>query len=347
MRKAKILLGCLLLTSVFISLVTGCSNGSNEKADTRSAGSDQLVIHTMGPGTWPYVSSETLTPYFKEVLPEGFQIEKSPIATGDISGVYLLREKQGDLTMVSDLPAEWVWDGKPYPNIDKEYQQFRKLLQVDSYGGIGFLVSRKIVEENGFETVGDLLTADVPLTIATLPAGSSSLIMTEQIMKGYGIDSLETFESAGNTVLQGGTQDIVKYIRDRQADVYAGLIVGYNFPMVEEMTTSIDMVILPFEQDKLEQISDEFGFHSFTIPENSYKGMTNDTTILGLGGYIIVREDMSDAIAYDLTKAMYENWSEIQQSDPYFSITEMHFRETVVPFHQGAEKYLKEIGELE
>lgn len=338
--------------AVFLFL-TGCGNNSpsvNQGAATKQAvGGEQpvhLLVPTMGPGTLSYVSTETLTPYFKEVLPEGSQIERTLTSTGDISGVYLLKANQGDLYMVSDLPTHWVWAGKPYPNINGEYQGFRKLLQMDSYAGMGFLVSKSLVDEHQLQTVDDLFTKDIKMSIATYPAGSASIIMVEQILKGYGFKDLEAFKAQGHTTLQGNAQDLVKYIRDRQANVYFGMIVGYNFPPVEEMTASVELVLLPYGSEKMKQIQAEYEFPSFTVPKGAYKGVEQDTTILGLGNYAIVRADMSDEVAYLLTKAMYDNWDEIRQKDPFFSITPLHFRETVVPFHPGAKKYLQEVGEL-
>ncbi|WP_156291072.1 TAXI family TRAP transporter solute-binding subunit [Oceanobacillus salinisoli] len=349
--KDKVILSLFIV--LLITLLGGCSEQSTSKDNDTSDESSQegkpvdLLIPTMEPGTLPYVSSETLTPYFKEVLPEGSQIQRTPTSTGDISGIYLLKENQGDLYMVSDLPALWVWEGKPYPNIDGEYQGFRKLLQMDSYAGMGFLVSKDFAEKHNIETVDDLFEKDVKISLATYPSGSSSVIMFEQILMGYGFENLEEFRSQGHTVLQGGPQDLVKYMRDRQANVHFGLIVGHNFPPVEEMMTSVDLNLLPYGEEKMKQIQEEYQFPSFTVPKDSYKGIEEDTIILGLGNYVIVREDMPDDVAYQLTKAMYENWEEIREKDPFFSITPLHFRESVVPFHTGAEKYLKEVGALE
>lgn len=353
----------LLLLTLAISAAAACSGGAS--VETTEGGSPavpaaenpsssnntpqqpiQLMIPTMAAGTWPYVSTETLAPYFEQVLPKGSQIQRAPTSTGDISGLYLLRAGQGDLYMVSDLPAHWVWEGLPYPNIDKAYQGFRKLLHIEPYAGLGLLISRDIVEANDLKDIDDLFEKNVKFSMAAWPSGSSGMIFVDLILKSYGFENIEDFEAKGNTVLQGGPQDQVKYVRDRQADAYFGMIVGHNFPMAEEMTSSVDMVLLPYSEEKLKEIMDEYGYRPFVVPTDAYKGVEQDTTILGVGGYITVTEETSDEVAYQMTKVMYDNWAEIQKNDPFFSITPLRFDETIIPWHPGAEKYLKEAGAI-
>lgn len=97
----------------------------------------------------------------------------------------------------------------------------------------------------------------------------------------------------------------------------------------------------------MDEISNEYGYSPFTIPEGEFKGVDEDTTILGTGAYILVPEDMPEDIAYSLTQTMYDHWDELREKDPFLKITPLHFRDTMIPFHSGAEKYLQEAGAIE
>lgn len=355
MNERRIMMIVIALAMAVFTVACGAGTNNtaspNQSSGGGADGSAEAPVHlfipTMDVGTWPYISTETLTPFIKDALPPGSTVERAPSSTGDINGLYLLQADQGDLYLVSDLPAHWVWEGKDYPTIDKPYQDFRKLIQTDPYAGFGLLISKKIVDEHQLKSVDDLFSKNIKVSMATFPAGSSSGIATELILKNYGYEDLSDFEKQGNTLLQGAPSDIVKYVKDRQADMYFGLIIGHDFPIIEEMSSSLDMVILPFGEESLSSLAEEYGFSSFLVPADAYKGTEEDTTILGLGGYISVRSDMPDDVAYKLTKAIYENWDEIRKVDPFFSITPLNFRETIVPFHPGAEAYLKEAGALE
>jgi TRAP transporter TAXI family solute receptor len=72
------------------------------------------------------------------------------------------------------------------------------------------------------------------------------------------------------------------------------------------------------------------------------------TSVNGGIGQIVVRADFSDALAYALTKVIYENLDKLAEENPFWRYSK-EYPETLtadngMPFHPGAVKYWKEAG---
>jgi len=61
---------------------------------------------------------------------------------------------------------------------------------------------------------------------------------------------------------------------------------------------------------------------------------------------LIVHADMDEELAYNITKAMYENVEELIAIHPAANDTTLEFSvaATPIPFHPGALRYLEEVG---
>jgi hypothetical protein len=61
---------------------------------------------------------------------------------------------------------------------------------------------------------------------------------------------------------------------------------------------------------------------------------------------LIVHADMDEELAYNITKAMYENVADLIAIHPAANDTTIDFSvaSTPIPFHPGALRYLEEVG---
>jgi uncharacterized protein len=61
---------------------------------------------------------------------------------------------------------------------------------------------------------------------------------------------------------------------------------------------------------------------------------------------LIVNADMDEELAYNITKAMFENVAELIAVHPAANDTTVDFTvtSTPIPFHPGALRYLEEVG---
>lgn len=89
---------------------------------------------------------------------------------------------------------------------------------------------------------------------------------------------------------------------------------------------------------------------SFTLvyqPSAAYPGLVGPTRLMTFSAFLLTSTHVSDEVAYITTKAIYENKPmlaaasvQLQAFDPT-----MMNEDNTVPYHPGAEKYYKEIGQ--
>jgi uncharacterized protein len=110
-------------------------------------------------------------------------------------------------------------------------------------------------------------------------------------------------------------------------------------------TNSIVLIELTDEQLAAAQAADAT-FARTTLPGGTYEGAAEDITILGIPNVLVVSSEMSDDLAYAITKAMFENIADLQAVHPAANETTVEFTmvATPIPLHPGAIRYYEEIG---
>ncbi|MBN2760694.1 MAG: TAXI family TRAP transporter solute-binding subunit, partial [Rhodobacteraceae bacterium] len=87
-------------------------------------------------------------------------------------------------------------------------------------------------------------------------------------------------------------------------------------------------------------------FAPYTLRAGLYEGMTDGVPTISTPNVLIVHADMDEELAYNITKAMYENVAELIAIHPAANDTTLEFSvaATPIPFHPGALRYLEEVG---
>lgn len=109
-------------------------------------------------------------------------------------------------------------------------------------------------------------------------------------------------------------------------------------------TQSIVMIELTNEEMAAAQEAEPI-FARTTLAEGTYDGI-GDIAVLGVPNVIAVSSEMPDDLAYEITRAMFENIAELQAVHPSANQTSVEFtlEATPVPLHPGAIRYFEEIG---
>ena len=87
-------------------------------------------------------------------------------------------------------------------------------------------------------------------------------------------------------------------------------------------------------------------FARLPLPAGMYAGVDAEVPTVGVPNVLVVNADMSDDLAYAITKAMFDNIAELQAVHPAANETTVEFtmNATPVPLHPGALRYYEEIG---
>jgi len=81
------------------------------------------------------------------------------------------------------------------------------------------------------------------------------------------------------------------------------------------------------------------------ITKQTYSGMEKDNNVAAVANLLVVNASMSDAEAYKIVKAVFDNKIELVRTHyEYISVTlaGQKSASTPIPFHPGALKYFKE-----
>lgn len=89
-------------------------------------------------------------------------------------------------------------------------------------------------------------------------------------------------------------------------------------------------------------------FAQTTLAGGTYQGVDADIAVIGIPNVLVVSAEMSDDLAYMITKALFDNIADLQAVHPAAQQTTVDFTlsATPVPLHPGAIRYFEEIGAM-
>ncbi|WP_299735081.1 TAXI family TRAP transporter solute-binding subunit [uncultured Endozoicomonas sp.] len=126
----------------------------------------------------------------------------------------------------------------------------------------------------------------------------------------------------------------------------AGFIVGgQGVGAVTQIALTHDLKVIPIAQQERETFIAEYPAYSeYTIPEGIYNNVPSTDTV-SIWNVLVVRADMSDDMAYELTRAAYENIDDVRKVVKVADATIPANAKQLagVPLHPGAEKYLNSV----
>lgn len=170
--------------------------------------------------------------------------------------------------------------------------------------------------------------------------GSGTEVNAEQILSANGISYDDIDEQRLNF---NETADALA-----NGDIDAGFwSVGAPTSSILNLSTTNSIVILALSDEEL-AAADAANpvFATTTLPGGTYTGVDSDITVIGVPNVLVVSADMSDDLAYAITKAMFENIAELQAVHPAANETtiELALSASPIPLHPGAIRYFEEAG---
>lgn len=208
---------------------------------------------------------------------------------------------------------------------------------VDSILAVGSLYPETVqivtTKKSGIETVEDLAGKKVSVGAP----GSGTYVNAEQILEIHGMtmddidaQKLDFGESTGG-------------IKDGNIDA-AFITAGTPTGAVEELQANAEINILPIAADKAEALIEKYPYYATdTIQEGTY-GLESDVETVAVMAMIVVKDDISEDVVYEITKAIYENTDSIAHAKAEFISKETALDGIGFDLHPGAKKYFEEVG---
>ena len=140
-----------------------------------------------------------------------------------------------------------------------------------------------------------------------------------------------------------GYAEASEAMRSGQLDA-AFLTSGLPNASVMELQNSVDLKIVPIEQEAVDVLSEDANyFEALEIPADTY-GNEEAVPTVAIMNALVVRSDMSEDDVYNLTKYLFENLDTLSNAHQAASDINLETAQdnTVIDIHPGAQKYYDE-----
>jgi hypothetical protein len=251
--------------------------------------------------------------------------------------------------VVASKGAEIGW-GLPFLNAAayKGMQPFEKPLEElrALAGGMSMNYFHFYVDaESPLSSMDEIFGQKKKLRLAISQAGSSDTWVLERVLDSYKT-SIPDLEKAGFTFLRGNYAFQANQFKDQNAD---GVFTFLAIPgaAVTEASVGRKLKLIDFSAGALKHL-EQFGITQGKIPAGTYEKAANtkDVVTAVAGSVITVHKDMTDELAYRLTKAFNDSSEKVRKVHSSMETYEIKDGPTGcgVPLHPGAVKYYKEKG---
>jgi TRAP transporter TAXI family solute receptor len=177
--------------------------------------------------------------------------------------------------------------------------------------------------------------------VSTGAPGSGTEIIALRVLRAAGLDPdrdlrrhpLGASESAG--ALKDGKVD---------AFFWSG---GLPTAAVQDLahTPGISIRMIP-SGDLLPALQKAFGglYFQLQVPRHAYPGVETDVPVVGVSNVLVVNSAMSEQLAYDITRTLFERQAELAAIHPEARNLTLHtaVRGSPAPFHPGAIRFYKQ-----
>lgn len=261
---------------------------------------------------------------------------------GGLANVAVLQRDDASLAIIEDAVLQRARDGEaPFR---EPTDDIRVLANLYTWAPMQPVMREAFAQEYGIDSFADIGEVKPPITVAINKRGNIASSIAETMLETIGA-SAEEIESWGGDVIYAASSEQSGLIQDRRADmILNSLFVGHSSLM--QAGASVDLTMLPLSEDIVQEVTESTGTTPFVIPGGAYDWLPNDVPTVSISATLAVRSDMDEEQAYDLTKAFYENYEKIANVHPAMKdlSPEIMASVDVIPYHDGALRYLKEAG---
>jgi len=293
----------------------------------------------------------------------GAQQQFVNVLTGGQSGVYYPLG-----VAVSQIYAKAIPNARSTAQVTKASAENLNLLQAGR-GELGFSLGDSVSDawkgdaEAGFKTKLDKLrglsatynnyiqiVANADSGIKTLADLKGKRISVGAAKSGTELNARAILKAAGLSYADLGKVEYlpfgesVELMKNRQLDATLQS-AGLGVASIRDLATSIKIVVIPVPADVVAKVGDA-AYQATVIPANTYTGQTADVATAAIPNFLITHAGVSDDLAYQMTKTLYENLDTLYAAHNAAKAIkrENAIKGMPVPLHPGAEKYYREVG---
>lgn len=299
--------------------------GTSAVAQDKTGWPNSLTIGTASQGGTYFVYGNGFASYIAETL--GITAS-GEVTGGPVQNVTLVETGDHLMGQVTMGPAYDAWNGKSELAPGLEHRSIRALFPM--YQTPFQVIALK---SSGITSVSDLSGKRVGVG----PAGGTPGTYWPQFLTALGVEA---------TISNAGASDSAGQLQDGLIDAFA-FAAGVPISAFAELAASQDVVMFGFNDEEMPKIREAFpAFAPLTIPAGTYSGHDYDQNTVAMWNFAIAHKDMPESLAYEITKLALGNPERMVQihSAARETLLENWDKNTFMPFHPGAVRYLEENG---
>jgi len=289
----------------------------------------QIRLATGGTTGTYYAFGTAMAATLQEITGIPFTVQSTGAS---VANIQLIDQGEVEMAIVQNDTIDYAWRGSDQFANDRRYQSFAAV------GTIYSEVSHIVVNSaSGIRSISDLRGRRVSVG----DAGSGTELNTRHILEAYGIAFSDI------TVQNLGVGPSADALRNNQIDAFF-FTAGPPTSAIVDLATSNNITFLEVDDAHVATLSQRYPFYTaFSFPVNTYRGLTTPVQTVGIKATLIVKADLPENTVYTLTKALFENRTQIAHAKSAEISTASAVQGIIsVPWHPGAARYYREIGAL-
>jgi len=325
----------LILVAAFLLSASGCSNSpassSQDPAASDQAEKVKIEFYSGSPGGGWYPIAVALAEIWMKEIPN---LEFSHMDAGGSGNLIAMNDSLCQIAISSSASiGDGVVGNDPFA--EKTTKVFGLAALTPEPWGI------MVWKDSNIRTFEDMKGK----ALVPLPKGYTTEAICRRVLQAAGM-SYDDFSKVDFVHIT----EAVNLMKDNHTDIFAETFSreGDGTLMELSLTRPLHIIDIPKEiQDKVVEISP--GLFPDIIKAGAYSGVDQDTNVLGQTLAIAISSELSEDLVYQMTKAMVENWDQMQLVDSGLAELEPQdlARDVLgTEFHPGAMKYYQEKGWL-
>ena len=246
-----------------------------------------------------------------------------------VENLNLIQSGKGEIAFVLGDSVKYGWEGNAEAGFASKLENLRGVAGI--YPNYVHIVASK---SSNIKSIADLKGKKV--SVGAPKSGTE--LQARAILKAAGM----SYDDLGQVDYSPFGQS-VELIKNRQIDATIQS-AGLGVASIKDLANSVDVVIVEIPESIITKLGAPYV--SATIPAGTYKGIDSDAKTAGIVNFLITSKQVSDKIAYDMTKHLFENLPALVATHSAAKSININNALTgmPVPLHPGAEKYYKEKG---
>jgi uncharacterized protein len=246
-----------------------------------------------------------------------------------VENLVLLEQGRGEIAFAIGDALKAAWQGDAEAGFKTRLEKLRTIGAI--YPNYIQVVA---TAESGIKTLADL-------------KGKSVSVGAPR--SGTELNSRAIFAAAGLSYQDFGKVEYLPFaesvdlMKNRQLDATLQS-AGLGVASLKDLSTSTDITVVAVPKEVVDKIGPPFV--SAVIPANTFSGQDRDVPTAAVANYLVTSSEVSDDLAYQMTKLVFESLPELVNSQAAGREIKLENAAmgSPIPLHPGAIRYYKEKG---